>query len=852
MRRPLVVLSASAFVLGGAASVGAGCSGSTPQEAVDPLGPPDASIVEAGNGLALDGALEGGTCVPRTCAQTGANCGPVADGCGGLIECGTCSAPESCGGGGTPSVCGTPPCTPKTCADLDASCGPQGDGCGGVIDCGTCAAPETCGGGGVPSRCGVFDTGPGCIPRTCADQGFSCGPAADGCGGLLDCGTCEAPATCGGGGKPGVCGAPTCKKTTCEKAGATCGPIGDGCGGKIASCGTCTAPDICGGGGVPSRCGGGSTDAATCVGLECDKPKGAGGATTSISGVVRDPAGKVPLYGVQVYVPNTTPAPFVDGATCDRCADALSGSPIAYAVTDTEGRFTIEDVPAGANVPLVIQSGKWRRQITVPTVTPCVDNPIADANRTRLPRNKSEGDIPKIALTTGAADPLECLLRKIGIDDAEFTSSSGTGRVHLYAGSGGASRFAGGGGNLASATTLWGSLASLKKYDVVLFACEGEQDLSTKPASARQALVDYTAIGGRVFATHWHNVWIQQGPAPWPSTATWNFAEDLANTVVAEVDQTFPKGKALADWLVRVGASSTLGELSIRAGQHTVDAVNASSAIAWITAKDVKDQLGKNVPSAVQYYTFNTPIGAGADAQCGRVVFTDIHVSSSDSTAKAFPSGCTTTELSAQEKALEFMLFDLTSKICDDKAPGPPPPTCEPRTCQEASVECGPAADGCGKLLDCGDCEAPEICGGGGVPGKCGKPTCKPRSCKDQGLECGPAGDGCGKTLDCGTCAPPDTCGGGGEPGKCGHVDAGTCVPLDCSGRCGPQSDGCGGLLSCPPCDGGSCTKTTCEAQSAECGAAPDGCGGLLSCGECVPPATCGGGGVANRCGTIK
>jgi hypothetical protein len=41
-----------------------------------------------------------------TCVQAGANCGPVADGCGNVLQCGTCSAPQTCGGGGTPSVCG--------------------------------------------------------------------------------------------------------------------------------------------------------------------------------------------------------------------------------------------------------------------------------------------------------------------------------------------------------------------------------------------------------------------------------------------------------------------------------------------------------------------------------------------------------------------------------------------------------------------------------------------------------------------------------------------------------------------------------------------------------------------------
>jgi hypothetical protein len=47
-----------------------------------------------------------------------------------------------------------------------------------------------------------------CVPETCSGQQISCGPAADGCGGSLSCGTCTAPLTCGGGGTSGVCGSP--------------------------------------------------------------------------------------------------------------------------------------------------------------------------------------------------------------------------------------------------------------------------------------------------------------------------------------------------------------------------------------------------------------------------------------------------------------------------------------------------------------------------------------------------------------------------------------------------------------------------------------------------------------------
>jgi len=96
--------------------------------------------------------------------------------------------------------------------------------CGGKVadippsgDAGVDTGPPPTDGGIVTRDTGIgshdsvpsFDTGiPMCVPKSCAQQGIDCGPAGDGCGGVLQCSTCTAPDTCGGGGQPGICGTP--------------------------------------------------------------------------------------------------------------------------------------------------------------------------------------------------------------------------------------------------------------------------------------------------------------------------------------------------------------------------------------------------------------------------------------------------------------------------------------------------------------------------------------------------------------------------------------------------------------------------------------------------------------------
>ncbi|HEX2869696.1 MAG TPA: carboxypeptidase regulatory-like domain-containing protein [Polyangiaceae bacterium] len=415
-----------------------------------------------------------------------------------------------------------------------------------------------------------------------------------------------------------------------------------------------------------------------CKGLECQVQTCEGAARTTITGKVYDPAGKLPLYNVAVYVPNGPVGPLTEGASCDRCGASIL-NPVTSAITDESGTFVLADAPVGANIPLVIQVGKWRRQITIPAVNGCVDNPLTDPQLTRLPRNKAEGDLPRIAISTGGGDQMECLPWRMGVDPAEFTTADGDGRIHLFSGDAGqypplanfdASHNAGA-ALTPSSTGLWASTDTLKKYDIVILSCEAGTNERDKTPAMRQAMYDYASLGGRVFASHLHSVWFADGPDPVPTTGTWRrVQQNPPDPSTATVNTTFPKGAALAQWLVNVQASTTLGQVSVSFPRNDVQAVTPSVASEWLTVPD---------PLAVQYLSFNTPIGATEDKVCGREVFSSLHVASVDIetlpalNAKGFPASCEQRDLSAQEKVVAFMLFDLSACVQNEKDPIKPP-----------------------------------------------------------------------------------------------------------------------------------------------------------------------------------
>jgi hypothetical protein len=384
-----------------------------------------------------------------------------------------------------------------------------------------------------------------------------------------------------------------------------------------------------------------------CTGLCQQQVSCPAGQSTTITGTVYAPNGTDPLPNVLVYIPNAPVDAFTSGVSCPVPGTPPSGSPLVGASTASDGTFTLTNVPVGSNIPIVIQAGRWRRQLTVPGTAACTNTGF-DA---RMPRNQTEGDIPRIALASGSADQVECVLRKVGIDDTEFTNPTGSGRIHFYAGS--FSRGAVIDASTPSEDVLMGNTAVLNQYDVLMVPCEGTQFI--RSSAQLSSFLQYANAGGRVYASHFSYVWMYNNP-PFDTVVKWHVSQAQLPDGIATVNTTFPDGDTLAKWLQLVGASTTQGQMSISTLRHDIDSVNAPT-LSWLNLNNT------SAGDPVMQFTFDAPVGAAN--QCGRVLFNEYHVENppTNPANKSFPTECTgPAALTPQEKLLEFSLFDLTNQ----------------------------------------------------------------------------------------------------------------------------------------------------------------------------------------------
>lgn len=764
-----------------------------------------------------DGSSSGG-CTPKTCQQLGFNCGKAVT-CGMLINCNAngsdaapdCPAGETCGAT-MPNVCGSgtsssssgdggmkgdsgPTCTAKTCAQLGFDCG-EAVSCGMVINCNAngstttpdCPAGQICGGNGMANQCvgGVTpDGGNNCMPKTCAQLNYDCGLASDGCNNTLNCNANGSTTT------------PDCP------AGQICGYNG--------------VPNVCGPSSMSSGCDAGAT--TSLKGYVFDPANH----LPVYNALVYVPAGPVqtPQTGVNGTCGCTSQQAFTYASTAVDGSFTLQNAPAGNSVTVVVElgkwqRVFTESITACQTNNLGGGTSGAAGNLTLPSTR-------AQGNIPRFAIDTGGVDAMECVL-------LKMGIAQSEFADPAIVANVPTAaqRIHMYEGqiqAGGAIMDA----NTPPEKDLTESSTTLNSYDVVLFPCQGSAgtyDSANGYPNTLANLVSYADAGGRFFATHYHYDLLYNNGS-FGGTATWNtpFANDNGwgnyytdTKYNSDIIQTFMTGSVLAQWLNQpIVYGGTLGQIPVGVIRNNFKSVVAPAQL-WLQSAGGGGGPPANTPI---HYTFDTPFTAGgADGTCGRVVYSDFHVESQPNatffTGETFPNECpggtAPSSMTPQEELLEFMLFDLTSCVS--------PPTCTPLTCANYPAgTCGAQSDGCGGLTaNCGTCTPPQTCGGGGVPNMCGAPdagSCPPLTCAGQNIKCGPAGDGCGGLLMCGNCPSGQTC----ISGQCYAPDAGPpiCVPKTCAQQgiqCGPAGDGCGNIIMCPACPAGQTCNSSGQCQS--------------------------------------
>jgi hypothetical protein len=541
-----------------------------------------------------------------------------------------------------------------------------------------------------------------------------------------------------------------CEPETCRGLGWACGYFVDQCG-NVVDCAVeglaCGADEVCTGGvDAPTECKSGiKIDCPLCSAIpDCSQAA----ERTRLTGRVVSPGRDDADGGNQIGVPNAIvyvlrtaddaelpeldQAIPVDGTSCDRCEDLDLGPVLVGAVTDATGAFTLEDyLPVGEEFLLVVKAGRFRRatRLTLDPAAKCQTTAlpvVLPDNPTRLPRHMQDGiavNIPRIAVSTGQIDAMECVLEKMGISHDEFgnpgTAGDGAARVHLYRGGPLMGDPPGAGARIDDqtphASELYGTLGRLLSYNIVVADCEGQAwdgDFEERDASGDNVR-EFVNRGGRLFASHLSFSWLHEnGDAAYSEAdpiatglgpaATWvttlNTEDDGTGVVSMGRPSASPRIENFADWMVGEGITTAPGYTFplIEPRSQNVGLGGSSEEFVYLSDGDGR----------VQQFSFNTPYGAPADAACGRVAYSGFHVSVGGGTQPfadvIFPTHCEG-DLTDQEKVLLYMLFDLGACVGET----PPPPMCMPQTCKALGARCGKTPDGCGGLLDCGDCEPP-------------------------------------------------------------------------------------------------------------------------------------------------
>ena len=330
--------------------------------------------------------------------------------------------------------------------------------------------------------------------------------------------------------------------------------------------------------------------------------------------------------------------PLPTGASCDLCSRTPAS--VSSATTSFDGSFRLSGLPAGS-FPLVAQLGHFQRVLTI-TATPCVVNPLpADPGTQnlgiRLPRKTAElspqDTVPRIAVASGDFDQIECVLKRMGIDEIDLYNGRNAGATNPP--------------SIAELSTLLTNQAKLLSYNILVMNCTQNQFQNTLATPGVKANIEkFVASGGRLYATDWAYDMIEQVPqfAPYlcfepqavggaPMCQAASEPTQDADTMTAYSGKSSVQDPELAKWLAQFPGTIDAQQKVEVDFSYVVIAQTATSATnpvkVWV------DGQARNFGTRPQTVTFDYN-------QCGRIHYSTYNTEPNGAVddAARWPNNC--------------------------------------------------------------------------------------------------------------------------------------------------------------------------------------------------------------------
>ncbi len=368
-------------------------------------------------------------------------------------------------------------------------------------------------------------------------------------------------------------------------------------------------------------------DAGPTFGSTCN------GAATAMTGTVYAPNGTDPLPNIYVYAAaqvNQFPA----GNYCNQCNKPLDAW-YSHTQTAADGTFSLDlsGVPAGADITFVINVGRFRKVTKLPAM--CGSNTAPKA-ATTLPGSSSEGDIPNIAVSTGASDHLDQILTALGITQYDcYEGRSSTSSTPTCT-------------PIDSLANLVGktSQKTIDDYHLLFISCapNGYKTYGTPALAANAA--SFVTAGGRMFVTDMSYDWVAQA---FPSAVTWMGPAgspqpvDGANVGVGGTYNGNVDDTGLLAWLKDFGIASPvsiqgfLNPWSVQASLPKTSTLIVDGTVSYTGGSS-------DVPLTTEFDV----------SSCGRVIYSSYHTAGGNVTPG---------NLLPQERILEYLMFEVATCV---------------------------------------------------------------------------------------------------------------------------------------------------------------------------------------------